>query len=216
MDLCNIFGTIVGSFWHEGPLYVFMGIVLVLGRVVLQTSWVALGLIVGFAALMGIIGNAFHMSFHVRGFEMEKYQWYMELRMLHYIHHLGDMKSNLAMVNMGMDGLFGSLQADDPSRKKRDRATGKVVRLSEEDGYPAGLTKEMFDKIRDAAGLQATALGFDIDLDIKPEVRTNATNRGYPTILLRMILLGIALASWYVNENELSALMKQHGPGVPM
>ena len=34
---------------------------------------------------------------------------YLELRALHYIHHLGDMRSNLAMVNMGVDGLFHTL-----------------------------------------------------------------------------------------------------------
>jgi hypothetical protein len=51
--------------------------------------------------ILASVGNALHMSFHVRNFHLEKYRWYQELRSLHYIHHLGDMKSNLSMLNMG-------------------------------------------------------------------------------------------------------------------
>jgi len=168
--------------------------------------------------LMGIIGNAFHMSFHVRGFELEKYQWYMELRMLHYIHHLGDMKSNLAMVNLGMDGIFNSLMIEDPMRYTKDKH-GKKVRATDELGpedFPAGLTQEMFNKIKDAAGLQAAALGFDIDLDIKPAKRTNATSRGLSTVMLRWSLLGLAAATWFVCENELSRTMVSNGINAPV
>ena len=67
---------------------------------------------------MAMVGNALHMSFHVRGFHLEEYAWYRELRALHYIHHLGDMKSNLAMLNLGMDGLFRSLSILDPADPK--------------------------------------------------------------------------------------------------
>lgn len=127
MEMCNVFGTIVGNFWHEGPLYIMMAIILILGRIFFHTSWSALAFIFGFASLIGIVGNAFHMSFHVRGFELERYQWYMELRMLHYIHHLGDMKSNYALVNMGLDGIFGSMMLDDPMRNRKDKS-GKIVK----------------------------------------------------------------------------------------
>lgn len=144
--MCNIFSTIVGSLWHEGPLYFFMAIILIFGRLFLHTSWVGLALMLLFASVMGIIGNAFHMSFHVRGFELECYQWYMELRMLHYIHHLGDMKSNLAMVNLGMDGFFSSLMVDDPSRHRKNKDGSRKKHTSElgPDDFPAGLNAEMF------------------------------------------------------------------------
>jgi sterol desaturase/sphingolipid hydroxylase (fatty acid hydroxylase superfamily) len=118
-DLCNPAGTIVGDFRHEGPIYVFMVMIVVGGRYYLKTSGVAYIFIIFGLTVMGVIGNAMHISFHIRGFELEKYEWYMELRMLHYIHHLGDMKSNLAMVNLGMDGLFNSLLVDDPDRKRK-------------------------------------------------------------------------------------------------
>ena len=80
----------------------------------------------------------------------------MELRMLHYIHHLGDMKSNLAMVNLGMDGIFGTMMVDDPMRNRKDRATGTTTKWSKDltnDDYPDGLNEQMLNKIREAAGL---------------------------------------------------------------
>lgn len=120
LDLCNPAGTIVGDFWHEGPLYVFFIGIVVAGRIYLQTNAIAFGFIFFGVTVMSVLGNAFHMSFHVRNFELEKYQWYMELRTLHYIHHLGDMQSNLAMVNLGMDSIFSSLQVDDPLRRHKD------------------------------------------------------------------------------------------------
>lgn len=118
-DLCNPAGTIVGNIYHEGPIYVFAVIILIAGYFILETSPVAYIFVGAGLTVMGVVGNAMHMSFHVRGFEFEKYDWYMELRTLHYIHHLGDMKSNLAMVNLGMDGLFNSLQVDDPLRNTK-------------------------------------------------------------------------------------------------
>lgn len=206
MDLCDIRGTIVGNFWHEGPLYFFFGAILAFGYFYLQTSMVAFGFILFGVTIMGIVGNAFHMSFHVRGFEYECYQWYLELRTLHYIHHLGDMKSNLAMVNLGMDGVFSSLQVDDPLRRHKDKGNNllngylKKSILEEEienKKLPVGVTKELVDKIRGAAGIQAMALGFDIDLDIKPAKRGRALNRGYPTVLLRIFLLFVFLRLWF-------------------
>ena len=54
----------------------------------------------------------------------------------------------------------------------------------------------MYEKIRDAAGLSALSLGFDIDLDIKDPNRSHATKRGYPTVLLRILLTGAAIHIW--------------------
>merc|ERR1719145_206693 len=68
-------------------------------------------------AAVAIVGNAVHMSFHVRGFHLEKYEWYMQLRALHYIHHLGDMNHDFAMVSMYIDWCFGSLASRDPACK---------------------------------------------------------------------------------------------------
>jgi hypothetical protein len=53
-------------------------------------------------------------------------------------------------------------------------------------------------------------------LDIKPAKRGNATNRGYPTVLLRILLFGICCVTWYVYENDLAKLMNAHAMGSPM
>ena len=227
-DLCNPFSTIVGDIRHEGPIYVFMVIILVGGRFVLETSTVGYIFVSILLLAMGIIGNAMHMSFHIRDFELQKYAWYRELRMLHYIHHLGDMKSNLAMVNLGMDGLFNSLTLDDPLRKNKkfqnmpaapglrrmdSMQSDHIDKLEE---LPDGMDHEMFEKIRDAAGLQAMALGFDVDLDIKPAVRTHATKRGYPTVLLRVVLMAVSIYAFVATEKSLADLMSYHGYGEPL
>lgn len=93
---------------HEGSLVLSFGILLLLSTVLTKCS-----LQVTFAAglmyaVMGILGTALHMSYHVRGFELEPYAWYRELRAIHFIHHLQDV--NFAMVNTTIDLAFGSLK----------------------------------------------------------------------------------------------------------
>ena len=48
-----------------------------------QTSLPTCAFVVFLLAVMASVGNAMHMSFHVKGFHLEKYDWYMELRALH-------------------------------------------------------------------------------------------------------------------------------------
>ena len=59
-------------------------------------------------------------------------------------------------------------------------------------------------------------LGFDIDLDIKPAKRSDALNRGYPTVLLRIILFGLCCTTWYVYEHDLARLMNANAMGSPV
>jgi sterol desaturase/sphingolipid hydroxylase (fatty acid hydroxylase superfamily) len=83
------------------------------------TKWSTMGFVCVMYLAIGAIGNALHMSFHVRKFHLEEYAWYRELRTLHYIHHLGDMKSNMGMLNLVLvDGLTGSLQTTDPIKNQ--------------------------------------------------------------------------------------------------
>lgn len=65
---------------------------------------------------------------------------------------------------------------------------------------PEGVTPELIEKIRNAAGIQAMTLGLDISLDVKVAKRDAAINRGYPTVLLRMILLAASLYTWFSTE----------------
>lgn len=106
----------------------------------------------------------------------------MELRTLHYIHHLGDMKSNLAMINLGMDGLFGSLQVDDPMRRSKDNKSLKLNKSRYEsidnNNLPDSIDVRLIEKIKESAGFSALTLGFDVDLEIKSAKRSRALKRG--------------------------------------
>jgi hypothetical protein len=200
-------------------LYIFAAIIITVGKLFIGTSWAGMGFVSFGLILMGIVGNAFHMSFHVRGFEYEKYKWYMELRALHYIHHLGDMKSNLAMVNLGMDGFFGSLQVDDPLRRHKDSKSLKLNRQGsqtlkklddmDEDELPECIDHDLIEKIKESAGFSAMTLGFDIELEIKPAKRKRATSRGYPTVLLRLLLIAISTQLWFTTEQAVEKMITQ-------
>ncbi len=81
------------------------------------------------ALVIAKIGAALHESFHIKGFELERYQWYLELRTYHYIHHLGTTKHNYAILNIGLiDGVMNTVMAHDPAVKK-DTTFHPTVRL---------------------------------------------------------------------------------------
>ena len=130
---------------------------------------------------MASIGNALHMSFHVRHFHLERFEWYVELRTLHYIHHLGDMKSNFAMLNMGMDQLFSSLAMQDfdlaPKRRAPHRGFFRALVDGKRDAdLPRGIT--VAGVLRSAAhsGLVAAALGLDVPLDVAESANKKRAN----------------------------------------
>ena len=82
------------TIYHEGILYGLMLGSFAIARFVLDCSWGTIGFAFFMAITMGSVGSALHSSFHVKGFELECYKWYQELRALHYIHHLGNTQHN--------------------------------------------------------------------------------------------------------------------------
>ena len=100
--------SMTGTLAHEGPLYILFVAILVIGKLFGGTSWAALGALTLLFLVMAMVGGALHISYHVRGFEFERFRWYRELRSLHYIHHIE--RKNFAMVNTMVDLVFGSLQ----------------------------------------------------------------------------------------------------------
>ena len=96
---------------HEGPIFLGMASILGFAKFVLGTSTVTcMFALVGYV-FMASLGSAIHMSFHERGFHLEPYAWYRELRSLHMIHHIH--RKNYAMVNVLVDIVFGSLLLSD-------------------------------------------------------------------------------------------------------
>lgn len=95
------------SLAHEGPLVLAVLAVVVFAKLLLHVSTATcLWALLGFLLLMSV-GSAIHMSFHERGFQLEPYAWFRELRALHMIHHLH--RKNFAMVNVILDMMFCSL-----------------------------------------------------------------------------------------------------------
>lgn len=106
VDLLSPRASTTMDFNHEGPLLVAMPLILVAGAA-LGTSLATLGFVLAGYMTMALVGCAIHMSFHVRGFELEPFAWYRQLRALHLVHH--SHHKNFAMVNMHADRLGGTL-----------------------------------------------------------------------------------------------------------
>ena len=108
------------TIYHEGLLYGMIFIVLFIAKFVLYYSWSTVFFSFILASVMGIVGSALHSSFHVKGFHLERYQWYQQLRSLHYIHHLGNTQHNFGVLNIGfVDGIFNSIRLKDPIKTKK-------------------------------------------------------------------------------------------------
>lgn len=107
---------------YFSPLIAFMLAILLCGYFVCRCSGPTLLFAFIMYATLAIVGNAFRMSFHVRGFHLEKYEWYKQLRMVHYMHHCSvcyhgrTMKTDFTMVSMLFDWLLRSLRVRDPAR----------------------------------------------------------------------------------------------------
>jgi hypothetical protein len=109
------------TFAHEGILYVMMFAALACERFLFGYSWRTVAASLAMASFIGSVGSALHSSFHVKGFELERFQWYKELRALHYIHHLGSTQHNFGVFNIGMvDGVLNSVRLTDPVKKTPD------------------------------------------------------------------------------------------------
>jgi len=52
-----------------------------------------------------LIADYIHKEFHTRNSHLEKYQWFMDLRCLHYYHHKNDMNQNYAIADFLIDFL---------------------------------------------------------------------------------------------------------------
>mmetsp|Transcript_19179 Transcript_19179/g.31834 ORF Transcript_19179/g.31834 Transcript_19179/m.31834 type:complete len:135 (-) Transcript_19179:125-529(-) len=75
-------GNTTSNIAHEGPLVIAVIAILfcaklIFGVTILTCCFAFLGY-----AFMSLFGSAVHLSFHERGFQLEAYAWYRELRSL--------------------------------------------------------------------------------------------------------------------------------------
>ena len=133
------------TIWHEGILYALLFVALMIEHFVFGYSWLTVSLSLLMSAFIGAVGSALHSSFHVRNFQFEKYDWYLELRALHYIHHLGMLlicillfepigclsclttivgstQHNFGVFNIGLvDGVMNSIRLTDPVKNTESK-----------------------------------------------------------------------------------------------
>ena len=194
---------------HEWPLIFLMICILLAGQVYHRNSYLtAFGF--GMYAVMASVGNALHMSYHVRNFHLEKYAWYNELRTLHYIHHLGDMKSNLFMLNCGLETLVSSLAIEDFKHRKGGAKNSRndtfymdLVRGKSDSNFPNGITVKGVLGSAQHAGVSALMLGMDLPLDVDYDGthrQISGLKRGYPSVLLRLVLIAFFVYLWFETE----------------
>jgi len=86
------------------PLFVSSALLsYLLSRNIYFSSFAFLHVVVGM-----LLCDYLHEGFHLRGFWLEDYRWFMSLRELHYIHHKGHMQDNLEVYDFWLDFLLGS------------------------------------------------------------------------------------------------------------
>lgn len=176
------------SFVHEGILYILLTLTLVVEKYLLNYPWSATGFTLFLALSMGYIGSALHTSFHVKGIELEKYEWYLELRAYHYVHHLGTTQQNFGVLNIGVvDGLFQTLLSRDPLIKLHK--DGEAITLPE---------KISHDNIKN---VQKSIGSILLDSLFHPPISDACQEemdkrKGVPTVLTRIILVLACFWFW--------------------
>jgi hypothetical protein len=194
-----------GGLQHEG--FLFAGNFAVLGfAALLGVSSRDLFAAFVMAGVMGVLGAGLHSSFHIRSFVLSKYAWYRELRALHFMHHMGDQNSNLAVLNLGVDRLFGSLTIQDPLRKKKKHDDEDNNDNSNKD-QELLVSKSTLLKIC-ANGKLASALLFNVNGNVLSDEefeRLRAVHTGWPSTLSRIVVFVIALYAWFALEPLMTA-----------
>ena len=206
------------SLYHEGPLYGMMILHLMLAYHVFHCSFATLGFALFLGIVIGAVGSALHSSFHVRGFQLERFQGYLELRTLHYLHHLGSTKHNYAVLNHELlDGFLNSLKTTDPQPSKTtsddddDEGTAKPEakgKSTDDDLAAPSFPEKITARTVCLANKTTGSLGRYLLLQSISDQRggrdgRSAVKRGYPTIFVRFLLVVLAVAFWQSGAQQL-------------
>ena len=73
-------------------------------------SWATVAAAVVPGTLEMGLADVLHMAFHQEGHWLERFDWFIKLRTLHYYHHTRNMKTNYAIADFWLDGLMGVVQ----------------------------------------------------------------------------------------------------------
>jgi hypothetical protein len=146
------------------------------------------------AITMGSVGSALHSSFHVKGFQLECYEWYQELRALHFIHHLGNTKHNYGVLNISfIDGVFNSVKLLSPKSYSGDRQEDNHVTL------PENIDARSLQRVGSSDGALGRAMLLN---DISPSGSKPEPGK-LPTVLVRFVLLAFGVWFWQSGSEVL-------------
>ena len=215
-----------GAIFHEGPLFALLLLAILFQKYVLNHSNRTLGFCIFQALLIAVVGSALHSSFHVKHFELEKFDWYKELRTYHYIHHLGTTKHNYALMNIGLvDGVMNTLRLRDPlNNKNRDPLNNKNSYYDDDDEgegegegsieLPESISWKQLEKMQNNFGSLTLKLLFSED---HGESNTRSVHHivsksrffsiiGVKTTFIRVLMIGICFWFWFRGAHYLISL----------
>jgi len=92
---------------NNGKAYYFTMLMTPIITMWYLNAWFASVWLTGFltSIILLFLADCLHKEFHIRGSRLEKYQWFMDLRCLHYYHHKNDMNKNYGIADFFFDFL---------------------------------------------------------------------------------------------------------------
>jgi hypothetical protein len=188
---------------HEALLYFFTVSILVGAKFLAGVNNGTLAFVAFGYLLMGSIGGYLHNSFHVIGHPLSEYEWYKELRALHYVHHLGTAKHNYAVLNFALDKMLATYVLDNPTPKAgssiEKRKTAAALMENED------ITNEHVRKALTSSPLSHALLAF-APVSTGRSVKTGTLNRGFSAVFVRVLWIIAALALWNISEEFVTSI----------
>lgn len=218
---------------HEAFIYMlFVGIV-VFARVILGIDWATLGCAGALAVVIGVVGNYLHTSFHVQGHWLARFAWWRELRVVHFVHHMGSARHNYAMANFMLDRAFHTYHGDeqDLAQERQDKRVRALVAAavqrgaSEEAvaaaaaalGLPSGVSiLEVRSALRTSPLAYALLMGSDAQsasaaakaaaAAVASSTARMAISRGFSAVFVRAVLVAVALAAFFQLQRDVAVV----------
>lgn len=98
----------VNSLQNEGFAIILGFIVAIFEKYVFKLTNLTILLLIIQSIITNYLGNYLHLSFHNKDSWLNKYEWFKDLKYLHYLHHCGNTKHNYMLVYFTFDKMFNS------------------------------------------------------------------------------------------------------------
>lgn len=218
---------------HEAFIYMlFIGIV-VFARCVVGVDWATVGCAGALAVVIGVVGNYLHTSFHVQDHWLARYAWWRELRVVHFVHHMGSARHNYAMANFFLDKAFRTYHGDAEglAQKREDKRIRALVAAAVRPGasesavaaaatalgLPSGVSiLEIRSALRTSPLAYALLMGSDAQsasaaasaaaAAVASSTARTAFSRGWSAVFVRAVLVAVALAAFFQLQRDVASV----------